>query len=73
MDGKPLDISTAMRTRNAILTYLRGEESLTTVLRAIEDAGDLEAARHFIRDLEGYGNVDLHENLRRRLEAQAAA
>lgn len=73
MDGKPLDIRAAMETRNAILTYLRGEESLSTVLRSIETAGDLEAARHFLRDLDGYGDADLHASLRRYLEAQAAA
>jgi hypothetical protein len=73
MDGKPVDIRTAMQTRNAILTYLRGEESLVAVLRAIETTGDLEAARHFIRDLDGYGDADLRESLRRHLEAQAAA
>lgn len=69
MDGKPVDIRTAMQTRSAILTYLRGEEDLTSVLGAIEAAGDREAVWHFVRDLDGYGDPQRRESLRRRLEA----
>lgn len=69
MDGKPVDIRTAMQTRKAILTYLRGEEELTSVLGAIEAAGDREAVQHFVRDLDGYGDPQRRESLRRRLEA----
>ena len=58
-----------MQTRNAILTYLRGEEDLTSVLGAIEAAGGREAVWHFVRDLDGYGDPQRRENLRRRLEA----
>ena len=72
MDGKLVDIRTAMSTRNAILTYLRGEEDLIAVLAMIRSAGDFEAAQHFIRDLEGYGDPQRRESLRRRLDADAA-
>ncbi len=72
MDGKPVDIRAAMSTRNAILTYLRGEEDLVSVLGMIESEGDIEAAQHFVRDLDGYGDAQRRESLRRRLEADAA-
>ncbi len=69
MDGKPVDIRTAMNTRSAILTFLRGEEDLNAVLGAISATGDFEAAQHFVRDLDGYGDPERRESLRRRLEA----
>ena len=72
MDGKPIDIRAAMLTRNVILTYLRGEETLSAVLGAIEATGDLESAQHFVRDLDGYGDPQRRESLRRHLEANAA-
>ncbi len=69
MDVKPVDIRIAMQTRNAILTYLRGEQDLMAVLGAIEAVGDREAVWHFVRDLDGYGDPQRRERLRRRLEA----
>ena len=54
------------------MTYLRGEEDLAAVLGMIAATGNVEAVQHFIRDLEGYGDPQRHESLRRRLEAAAA-
>ncbi len=69
MEAKSPDIRLAMQTRNAILTYLRGEQDLMAVMGAIEAAGDHEAVWHFVRDLDGYGDPQRRESLRRRLEA----
>ena len=69
MDVKPVDIRIAMQTRNAILTYLRGEQDLMAVLGVIEAGGDREAVWHFVRDLDGYGDPQRRESLCRCLEA----
>lgn len=69
MDGNAVDVRGAMGTRMAILNYLRGEESLDFVLGFIESAETWEAARHFMRDLDGYGDPKKRESLSRLLQA----
>lgn len=63
MDGNSVDVRGAMGTRVAILNYLRGEGSLDALLGFIESAGAWEAAQHFIRDLDGYGDPNRRESL----------
>jgi hypothetical protein len=71
MDGRPIDIASAMGTRKAILNYLKGELSLDTVLGAIDDPATREAAEHFLRDLDGYGDAHRRESLQRVLRDAA--
>jgi hypothetical protein len=60
----------AKRTRRLVLEYLEGEQDLQLVIGAILGAGDMEAARLFIRDLTGYGDAVRYGQLVRWVETQ---
>lgn len=54
------------------MSYLDGEHTLSWIVGVIEAAGDAEAARQFLDELDGYGDPERREDLRRRLEEEAA-
>ena len=71
MDGRSA-VSTTKSTRQSIMAYLDGHETLDWILSVINAGGDQESLRQFVRDLNGYGDPKRRENLLRRLEAEAA-
>lgn len=66
MDGRAT-VSTTKSTRQSIMAYLDGEQTLDWILRVIDSGGDREALRQFVRDLNGYGDPERHDQLLRRL------
>ena len=62
-------VSTARSTRQSIMAFLDGEQTLDWILHVIDNGGDRDALRHFVRDLKGYGDPVRHDQLLRRLEA----
>lgn len=69
MNGTPGVVSTARSTRQSILAFLDGEQTLDWILTVIDSGGDVEALRNFVRELNGYGDPERHDQLLRRLEA----
>lgn len=65
MDGTAA--SAARSTRQSIIAYLDGQETLDWILRAINSGGDAESLRQFIRDLKGYGDPQRRDQLLNRL------
>jgi hypothetical protein len=65
MDGKAA--SAARSTRQSIMAYLDGQETLDWILRVINSGGDAESLRQFIRDLKGYGDPQRRDQLLNRL------
>jgi hypothetical protein len=72
MEGKQFTVTNAMWVRTAIMAYVDGDHSLSSIIGVIETADDAEAARRFLDELEGFGDPERREHLRRRLEAEAA-
>ena len=71
MEGKPIDETDAMWARKAIMAYLDGEHNLSWIVGVIQAACDAEVAPQFLDELDGYGDPERRENLRRRLESEA--
>ena len=63
------DTSRGRSTRQSIMAYLVGEQSLDLVLEVIESGGDGDSLRQFVRDLSGYGDPKRLDLLLARLEA----
>jgi hypothetical protein len=66
MEGKAA-VSTAKSTRQSIMAYLDGQETLDWILNVIDSVGDRDALRQFVSDLRGYGDPKRHDQLLRRL------
>lgn len=66
MNGRAA-VSTTKSTRQSIMAYLDGEQTLDWILRVIDSGGDREALRQFVRELNGYGDPERHHQLLRRL------
>lgn len=72
MAGKLPDVIDARWARKSIMAYLDGEHDLSSILGVIQSAGDAKEAQRFLDDLVGYGDPERREQLRRRLQAEAA-
>jgi hypothetical protein len=59
----------AKSTRQSIMAFLDGEQTLDWILSVIDCGGDLDALHQFVRDLKGYGDPERRDQLLRRLEA----
>jgi len=70
MNERGVPEADAKRTRRLVQEYLDGEQDLLRVIGTILSAGDMEAARLFIRDLTGYGDTVRYERLIRWVETQ---
>ncbi|MGH9521426.1 MAG: hypothetical protein ACRD3E_02710 [Terriglobales bacterium] len=62
-------VSSARSTRQSIMAFLDGEQTLDWILNLIDHGGDKDALRLFVRDLKGYGDPVRHDQLLRRLDA----
>lgn len=56
-------------TRQSIMAFLDGQQTLDWVLDVIGNGGDLESLRNFVQELKGYGDPERHDQLLRRLDA----
>ena len=68
MDGRAT-VSSTRSTRQSIMAYLDGQETLDWILRVIDSGGDSDSLRQFISELKGYGDPERHDQLLRRLFA----
>ena len=71
MDGMPISISDARRTRQSIMAFLDGEQNLNWIVGVIQNNGDAESARQFLYELSGFGDPERRDSLLRRLEDAA--
>ncbi len=68
MDGRNV-VPMARSTRQSIMAYLDGEQTLDSILRVIDVGDDPEALCQFVDDLKGYGDPERRDQLLRRLAA----
>jgi hypothetical protein len=59
----------ARSTRQSIMSYLDGEQTLDWILNVIACGGDRDSLRQFVLDLTGYGDPQRHKQLLARLDA----
>lgn len=62
-------VASARSTRQSIMAFLDGEQTLDWILSVIGSGADLDSLHQFVRDLKGYGDPDRRDQLLRRLEA----
>lgn len=63
-------VANAKRTRRSVMAYLDGEQNLEWVAGTVLSSGDMDSARAFVNELNGYGDAVRHRELVRWLESQ---
>jgi hypothetical protein len=71
MNVTSVAVANAKRTRRYIMAYLEGDQNLNWISDTIRSSGDMDSARAFIAEMNGYGDEGRYQKLVRWLESQA--